>query len=113
MKKFYFLTGVLLSGAFMLGANPFLPGGIETDWMKYDPKPAEQVSAVNILKNGSFEMEGTELSGWRGKGHWSGWGHVHSGKKTPEMKALKAKFSKTAFRSYNFAMHINRFHQNS
>ena len=103
MKKFYFLTGVLLSGAFMLGANPFLPGGIETDWMKYDPKPAEQVSAVNILKNGSFEMEGTELSGWRGKGHWSGWGHVHSGKKTPEMKALKAKFSKTAFRKVSTA----------
>ena len=98
MKKLHLLLGALLLGTLGLHADPFTPGGVAVDWSKYDPKPEKAASTVNLLKNGSFEMPGTDLSGWRGKGHWVGWAHVHTAQKTPELQNFRTRFSRTAFR---------------
>ena len=98
MKKLHLLLGALLLGTLGLHADPFTPGGVAVDWSKYDPKPEKAATTINLLKNGSFEMPGTDLSGWRGKGHWVGWAHVHTAQKTPELQNFRTRFSRTAFR---------------
>ena len=103
MKKISSVLGILLGGIAAFAANPFTPGGVAVDWSQYDPKPQGVQSSVNLLKNGSFEMPGTDISGWRGKGHWVGWTHVHSAEKTPAMKDFQKTFSKSALRKISNA----------
>ena len=98
MKKLSSVLGILLGGMAVFAANPFTPGGVAVDWSQYDPKPQGVQSSVNLLKNGSFEMPGTDISNWRGKGHWVGWSHVHSSAKTPEITAFRQTFTKNAIR---------------
>ena len=74
MKKFYVLLAALTSG--VLWGDPCSPGGVAVDWAQFDPKPKVLTNTVNLLKNGSFEMPGTDMTGWRGKGHWIGWANV-------------------------------------
>ena len=96
MKKFYVLLAALTSG--VLWGDPCSPGGVAVDWAQFDPKPKVLTNTVNLLKNGSFEMPGTDMTGWRGKGHWIGWANVHSAAKTPAIKNLQKTFSKCAIR---------------
>ena len=102
MKKFFFLF-LSLTAALILDAHPFTPGGVAVDWSQFNPKPQAVAPAVNLLKNGSFEMPGTDMTGWRGKGHWVGWAHVHAGKNKPQMKEFHAKFAKAATRQVSTA----------
>ncbi len=96
MKKFFF--GFLLPALLCSAADhPFTPGGVAVDWAQFDPKVQIETPAVNLVKNGSFEMPGTVLSGWRNKGHWAGWAHLH-GKNTPLLKEFNAKLLKAATR---------------
>ena len=97
MKKLC-LAAAFIGTLFAFAADPFSPGGVAVDWSQYDPKPKVLANTVNLLKNGSFEMPGTDMSGWRGKGHWVGWAHVHSSEKTPQIKALQALLGKSAIR---------------
>ena len=98
MKKFYFCLCALLGSILALQGTPYSPGGVAVDWSKYDPQTKKYQNTVNLLKNGSFEMEGTDLSGWRGKGHWIGWGHIHSSKKNAAIQKMRTVMAKTAYR---------------
>jgi hypothetical protein len=104
MKKFYCFLWMLLGTALALQGSPYSPGGVAVDWAKYDPKTKQYQNTVNLLKNGSFEMEGTDLSGWRGKGSWIGWGHIHSAKKTEAIKKMREVMAKTAYRRVSTQM---------
>ena len=104
MKKFYCCLCALLGSILALQGTPYSPGGVAVDWSKYDPQTQKYQNTVNLLKNGSFEMEGTDLSGWRGKGHWIGWGHVHSAEKSAAIQKMRTVMAKTAYRRVSTQM---------
>lgn len=103
MKKLFCFAALLAGSMLSFAAGPCPSGGVAVDWAQYDPKPKALGNKVNLIRNGSFELPGTDMTGWKGKGYWIGWSHVHTSEKTPQIKAFQALLGKSALRRVSTA----------
>ena len=91
------LTAFLLGGVLAAGVPEiFSPGGVESDWSRFDPKPRCEESRINFVENGSFELPGTDFKGKKGKGAWLGTARTHGRNDAPKFKVFQEKFREVA-----------------
>lgn len=93
----------LILAAFSLGAaDVWSSGGVASDWSKKETKPEKEIkSTVNYVKNGSFEMPGTDFNGKKGKGYWQWGARIHGKHEAPGAAEFKERYIKGTIRKIN------------
>lgn len=91
--------GVLLLLPLLPLRGDFGPGGASLDFALYPPEKAV-AAGENLLRNGSFEEAGTDLSGQASgaAGAWRGHAHVHAGGEAPGVAEFRRELADLAQR---------------